>query len=773
MFKSLSFENNNNNEDTLITPTPSKGVNMDLFWDDALDERSGDDEELGRRNHDGPRLKPVSSHMNEPQQSFNNTSGSLWPKPNSSTHPYSVMNQIQLNNSSLNDSTFGITSELKSKCSLDSENNGATASDFEIASNLHKRKRASAGAAVVSDSLNDSLLEECEEDDDPNSLGLMRDDEREPLKNISNTVAAMMMSKSRQSLGGVSSPIKKKKKINLIDFEKKRRETRVLNVVPQITCSGQDHHHVVGSSPGLYFSSIETALHEAQPFDTILLHEGTYHVQRTLSIKVEGIHLKGISNKVHLIGMCPSNVLSIEHKSITISHLNISHDTQQCTSTSTAVSSSCSTSGTNCALISIDMQSPLSDEIFQIHIKRCELFNSFEHGILVSGAAEAVIIDCSIHNCKKIGILYTHNARGLVQNNLIYENLYEGITFRGRSHPTVKNNKIFDGHSGGVYMRENSHPYIFENEIYANRRSGIFITNKSKPYIKKNSIHSCKENGIVLKNNCSGKIEGNDIYQNAYPNLYIDDECETEIRGNKIRLGKSYGIWAKGKCKPKICENEIVDNVGKNVLITESAKPYFSENKIYYSRSVLQTEELRGIVLKDLCKPTFELEEIYGHSSSGVDIGGRAQPLFFACKVTDNSKNGFLIRDYSSPTINECIVSNNVYPNILAIDRAESVITKCKIHSGSQTGISIKGTPITTIRESEIYGNSFSNIKIGGSSSTDIIESKIYNGRQSGIWVKEDASGKIFRCSLFNNRRDNILMEMRGKMIISENEQDK
>ncbi|KAF0978602.1 hypothetical protein FDP41_002422 [Naegleria fowleri] len=771
MFKSLCFDNNT--EDSLVTPTPSMGVNMDLFWDDALNER--DDEEIIVRHHQVPKLKPLSSHSrNEEvhQQSLNNqTSSSLWSNSTSSHQHMMMMNQIQLNNSSLNDSTFGITSDLKSKCSLEhNENNHhdtIVSADFEIASNLHKRKRASSVTTVESSSdefTNDPII----------GSGLVRDDdaEREPLKNISNTVASMMMAKSRQSLsntalGSTSSPIKKKKKINLIDFEKKRRETRVLNVIPQTPTTCTRDQQSIG---GLYFSSIESALREAQPFDTLLLHEGIYHVQRTLNINVEGIHLKGVSDKVHLVGMCPSNVLSIEHKSITISHLNISHDIQPCTSTSTAVSSS---SGTNCALISIDTQSYLGDEIFQIHIKKCQLYNSVEHGILVSGVAEAVIIDCSIHHCKKIGILYTNNARGLVQNNEIFENDYEGITFRGRSHPTVKNNRICNGHSGGVYMRENSHPYLFENEIFGNKRSGIFIANKSKPYIKKNFIHSCKENGIVLKNQCAGKIEGNDIYQNAYPNLYIDDECETEIRCNKIRLGGSFGIWAKGKCKSKICENEIFDNVGKNILITESAKPYFSENKIYYSRSKLQTEELRGIVLKDLCKPTFEFEEIHGHSSSGVDIAGRAQPLFFACKVTDNSKNGFLIRDYACPTINECIISNNVYPNILAIDRAETVISKCKIHSGNQTGISIKGTPTTTIRESEIFGNSFSNIKIGGNSTTDIIESKIYNGRQSGIWVKEDASGKIFRCSLFNNRRDNIFMEMRGKMIISENEVDK
>ena len=654
----------NNEKDMLITPTT--GVNMDLFWDDAYSKTS---------------------------DSINSTFDDSWLSKTQSTH---LSMQSGSSSSALNDSTFGITSEMKNKCKLSDD-------EFEMATSNLKRKRGKV-------SFSNDLM-------------------REPLRDISNAP-------------NVTSPTKKKrKKLAVINLEAKREFGTTLHVVSDQTVFGV---------PESCFATIQSALSAAKPYDTIVIHEGKYILETRLDIDVMGVHLKGVSKEnVLVIGTSSSSVINVTVDHVTISNVAIRHDKPGYQSTK---------KGTNFSLVSIECGK--TSESFQTQIDDCDLSLSIEHGIAVLGWAQPVITNCRIHHCKKIGLFFHQYASGIVDHNLIYSNGYEGMTFRAYSHPIVKHNKIIDGVAGGVYIRDSSHPHLIDNEISNNTLSGICITNKARPHLKLNSVRGNKQNGIVFKNESAGVMEENIVSGNQYPNVYINDDCETEINNNKIFGGKSFGIWLKGKSKPKITNNEIYDNLGKNILVTEHGRPTFSSNRIYMSNGIKQEEELRGVVLKDACKPVFELDEVYGHSSSGFDVGGRAAPQLFGCKIYENAKNGVLIRDYSTPVVTECSISSNGYPNIIATDRSDATISKTQIFSGAQTGVTVKGTPRVILKECDIHSNSFSNVKIGGHSYTEVIKCVVFKGKQSGIWVKDSARGKIDQCVFHGNRRDNIFVEL-------------
>ncbi|EFC43721.1 predicted protein [Naegleria gruberi] len=674
MFPSFSLDFDN---DKLVTPTPTRAINMDLF--------GIDDEEVIVEEDSKTRLDLESGWFGIKQTTIT---------------PHNMI----LSSNSLNDSTFGITSELKTKCSLTDEN--------EIPkSNMQKRKRNFAN------------------------------DDREPLRNISNNYSS--------SSSCDMAPKTKKKKIVAIDLDDRRAGKRTLYVSNE-----PSHYH-----------SIEAALANALPYDTIQVSPGIHKVSSTITVNVEGVHITGENPaNVKIICTQPVPLMSVVENYVTLSNLAFYHD---CSSEIDPA-----TSSRNTGLLEVD--GPRVENSFQTQILNCYIMSSVEHGLYLTGFAEPIIANCSIMDCTKIGILFCKNASGIIKNNKILRNNYEGVTCRGKSHPILKNNDISDGKSGGIFIRDNSHPHIISNIISNNKRSGIFVSHKAKPFISRNEIHNCKENGIVLKMDAGGKIEENDIYQNAYPNVYITEDSDAEIVNNKIRDGLSFGIWAKGKCSSEIKNNSIYDNFGKNVLVSEFAKPSFHSNTIYFTGTKKQNEELRGIVLKDLCKPIFEYDHIYGHTSSGVDVGGRAGPILCSCDIHDNTKNGILVRGYASATVKDCSIYQNNNPNILSVDTSEAKIENCKVYNGKQTGISAKGNGTLKLQDTEIYSNQFTNIKLGGSSTATIFGCKISSGRQSGIWVKDDSRGSIDRCTFSGNRRENILMEISGNMNIgSHNVYDK
>ncbi|KAL9658289.1 hypothetical protein ABK040_015609 [Willaertia magna] len=599
-------------------------------------------------------------------------------------------------------------------------------------------------------------LEDSSEDDDSdyaNNLKRKRNIFRSPLQEL-DVNSFSSNNNSTNSSTFARSPIKKKlKKVSVINLDNQRKNQKVVHVF-----ASNRGNNVENS-----FISLEDALNNVNPYDTIILHEGRYFLDKQLVVNVQGILIQGVSkDKVTIQTNINDSLFIITANYVTLSQLTIYHEYGG------LGNSVCSPYlkrkeekkfKTNSALVVVECSKTI--DLFQTQIDNCDIGFSFEHGVKIQGHAHPTITNSTIHHCRKLGILFSHNASGLVKENKIYNNGYEGITLRGHAHPVIKRNKIFDGLSGGIYIRDNSHPHLHENEIYGNKLSAICVSDESRVLIKGNSIHHGKQNGIHIKDSSTGVIEENTIFCNELPNIYITDKCVVEVKNNEIYGSENTGIYVKGTadCRPKLLGNNIYNNKRNNILIQGNAKPIIKKNNIYL-KNFNTSEQVKGISIKDFSIPHLEENNVYGHTLANIDVSGRAAPIVTNCSFSTSFTNGVLVRDYASPSFDNCKIFENQHPNVLTVDTSDPKFIKCLIYDGKQTGISVKGNSQPCIEKCEIYGNSFTGIKASCNSNPKIINNKIFNGGQSGIWVKDNAKGFISKNRVFGNRKNNIFMEI-------------
>lgn len=299
------------------------------------------------------------------------------------------------------------------------------------------------------------------------------------------------------------------------------------------------------------YSTIQAAVDAAFPGDVILVENGTYNEQVTISksfIRIIGGDQTILDGQMSLsVGFILNNTSGVVIKSFTIK--NFRSD-------------------------GIDvLGSSNSNVIEKVQISDVNYYGVF----LASSVANCQVTGSSIiganigiynlsNNLRiegnrisyngSYGIYSTGNsANVIISRNIINNNYNYGIIFFGSS-ATITANKVYKTNGYGIYLSSNC--LISENQVYENASYGIILTGVND-IVKENQVFKNGGTGIYVDGSGNHFIIRNDSSNNTANGILISTTGNT-IEGNKARENGTYDIarlYANNTIRNNACRTSL------------------------------------------------------------------------------------------------------------------------------------------------------------------------------------------------------------------------
>ena len=199
------------------------------------------------------------------------------------------------------------------------------------------------------------------------------------------------------------------------------------------------------------------------------------------------------------------------------------------------------------------------------------------------------------------GILLSSSSNNQILNNTCSKNNHHGIDLRTSSNNTIFNNTCSENSYYGFKSSSSSNNAISNNTYYGNR-DGIYLVGSSNNKLSNNSCYENTEVGIHLVRSRSNILWNNDIMDNTREGFHFVNSSNNILVNNEIRTN-SKGIYLIDSSSNRIYRNEFVNNRIINADSENSDNIWNSSFKMNYTYNSIQHTNYTGNYWSD-CSAT-------------------------------------------------------------------------------------------------------------------------------------------------------------------------
>jgi parallel beta-helix repeat protein len=326
--------------------------------------------------------------------------------------------------------------------------------------------------------------------------------------------------------------------------------------------------YVGGSGPGNY-TSIQTAINDANHADIIFIYSGIYteNIVITKQITVMGEQ----KNTTIIQGSGTADVVSI-----------LSTHTKLCSLT----------------IQNSGLQWP-------------------DAAIKIINSNNTTIVNNNISN-NYFGIFVENSNFTTISENYITQNNNDGIMLIGQSNNNIiKNNSVSENNNHGIFLIHSKNNTITKNKVTTNNIGIALGSWSSTNIVCSNELRNNTYSAVMLGSwSSNNTIKDNDIFDNAY-GIHLSFHCDNNIiQTNIFHSNSNFGILLEESQYNTITKNSIVYN---NVGI--SLKSLSNNNQIYHNDILNNSQNA-----VDQCNNTWNLAYPFGGNYwsdyAGEDFNG-------------------------------------------------------------------------------------------------------------------------------------------------------
>jgi parallel beta-helix repeat protein len=300
------------------------------------------------------------------------------------------------------------------------------------------------------------------------------------------------------------------------------------------------------------FTSIQAAINNALPGDTIRVYSGIYN--ESLHIDTNGIIIEGIDQELGLgedegfpivDGGYSGDVIILTADNIVIRNLIIRNSGQTLFDAGIHIYSDYNT------------------------ITRCVFYGN-RYGINVN--------------------LHDNN---IINENIITLNLADGIIIFSSKENTISKNNISDNELQGIFLLDANQNLITQNVINLNGNDGVHISDFCQyNEISYNTINLNGIDGIKMffHDNNDNILLGNTINYNVWNGIHFMDGHDNQILFNSIYANHFNGIHYGNADRNKIIGNTVSYSSNEGIFISDFGR----DNEIYYNNIIFNTAKDKG-----------------------------------------------------------------------------------------------------------------------------------------------------------------------------------
>ncbi len=511
------------------------------------------------------------------------------------------------------------------------------------------------------------------------------------------------------------------------------------------------------------YSSIQSAINNANPGDTIFIQNGIYEEYLKIS---KNISLIGESiNGTVITGNNTEDVIYVTSSGVTITNLTVSGSGVGLFDAAIELDSVVNCKISCCNIMWNDQEGIFLNNSNNNNISNNILFENKEAIRMYSSTYNSIFNNTISNNRNGMVIDYSNN--NTINNNYLSYNINYAILLEISSNNTIINNSLIYNYQYSIYINESNNNTIIHNIIEPNEY-GIYIEYSDNNTIDFNSVTG--SHAIYLANSNNNSLSNNNLSNNYYA-IRLRDSYSNLIMHNNI-----YGCWGWGISLQNSSNNIISNNyelggrressciyirssmnntISYNFLLYNNNNIYLdSSNKISLINNSIISDGGIGIYLRDSMEVKIENNSLINNS-------------FFIAGNSIDHWNTHIINENNMVNNKSIIYWQNRVGGTVPPDAGQIILANCtnvtvenqsinKVTIGIELGFSnsIKLSN-NSLRFNDRYGLHFYY-----SDYNTIINSSIYSNYQIGINLDH---------SNYNNLIDNkiVYTEYTGIEIIS------
>lgn len=326
------------------------------------------------------------------------------------------------------------------------------------------------------------------------------------------------------------------------------------------------------------YKSIQKAVNDANPGDTILVYPGTYKENIVVDRELRIISKSGNpEDTIVLASTQNEHVFKIASDNVTIRGLKIKDASGNPGNYKYGIY----LDGIKNCIIDNNYISNNREGIFLIDTSNNTLINNKlpknnDAGIILMSSDNNTIMNNHMSG-NVAGIIIIHfSSNNTVDGNAVSENTI-GIDIQGDNN-TIRNNAILNNGKYGMGITSSADNAISNNTVNSNKRNGIWIEFSKNNTLKNNTISFNGMDGIFLLYSNNNTLSGNNASNNINQGICLMDCDYNILHNNFVNQNNANGIhlWNEGT---EIDDDAIFEwgGSGDNILSNNTA----SNNTIY------------------------------------------------------------------------------------------------------------------------------------------------------------------------------------------------
>jgi len=226
--------------------------------------------------------------------------------------------------------------------------------------------------------------------------------------------------------------------------------------------------------------------------------------------------------------------------------------------------------------------------------------------------------------------------------------------------------------------------------------------------------------------------------------LGVQGGADPRIRRCIIHGGKRCGVYVSDNAKSTFEDNDIFGHSQSGVEIWTGGDPVFRRNRIHACH-------LAGVLVHDGGKGTLEDNEIFANKTFGVALSKGADPLFRRNRIHDNGGTGVGCSTDSNGTFEDNEISVNGNFGVAIVNRAHPTLRRNRIYA-SKLGVLVNEGGKGNLEDNSIFANAQGGVAVFSAGAPSVRRNRIYQNGIVAVYVS-DGGGVFEENDLRGNNR--------------------
>jgi parallel beta-helix repeat protein len=503
----------------------------------------------------------------------------------------------------------------------------------------------------------------------------------------------------------------------------------------------------VNDSGGADYTTIQEAIDNANPGDTVYVYNGTYYENVVLN---KTINLIGEDRNTTIIdGIISKDVINVTVDWANISNFNVMggkngimlYNTNNCSINNVYLSNN-----NNGLYLFRSFENIISGN----HIE----FNS-EHAIYLYDSNKNHIDDTYFSSNQKCIYLFSSDDNNITNNNINNNGYAFHLLFSSKND--LSNNNVSNA-SRGVFLDSSLYNNIISNNLTSNTES-IYLVSSSFNNITNNDIISNIGDGIYISSGGGNYIKDNIIFDNSDNGILIDGATNNRVINNYLSNNK-YGILLNS-CSSNTLESNTMINNGVFILgdflyqfnrHNIETSNTVNGNPIYYWKNETSGEIPSGagqIIIVNSTNIIIRNQEL-ANTYAGIQLGFSSDNLLYENNAYNNLYGIYLIYSNANNIINNTLDFN--YQTGLHVGfSTRNNISGNDILSNNGNGLSFSESNDNNITRNNMSLNFNNGLALHNSLRNNITKNNIFANQNYGIDIKSSQNNQIYHNNIINN----------------------